>query len=112
MVANIPSSKHRLFLADGVRLDLSSSLTLEALKAQYGLPDDFILPPTYTLNSAKTDSALQAKLDLIPENKGVITQGTLLLKQGATITQQKYELLRALDHLHTATMMWFGDKER
>ena len=79
LVANIPSSKHRLLLADGVRLDLSSSLTLEALKAQYGLPDDFLLPPTYTLNTAKTDSALQAKLDLIPENKGIITLGTLLL---------------------------------
>ena len=103
LVANIPSSKHRLFLADGVRLDLSSSLTLEALKAQYGLPDDFMLLPTYTLNTAKTDSALQAKLDLIPENKGMITQGTLLLKQGATITQQKYELLRALEFSFTGS---------
>ena len=98
IVTNIPSSKHRLFLTDGLRLDFSSSLTIASLKAKYGLPDDFILLPTYTLNNLKTDSALNSKLDLIPENKGLITQGTLLLKQGEIITQQKYELLRALEY--------------
>ena len=97
VVAKKPQKKHRLFLADGTRIDLSNAWTPAALSAQYGLQEELVISPTYTLNSEKTDSALKAKLALLPSNKGLITQGTTIITQGATISEQKFETLRALE---------------
>jgi putative nucleotidyltransferase with HDIG domain len=86
-----------LYLVDGTRIDLSGAWTPSSLVANYGLPEALVLPPTYSLNESKTDSALQAKLALLPTNKGLVTEGTLIISQGATVNQQKYETLKALE---------------
>ena len=70
VVPNNPALNHRLYLVDGTRIDLSGAWTPSSLVANYGLPEALVLPPTYSLNESKTDSALQAKLALLPTNKG------------------------------------------
>ena len=62
-----------------------------------------VLPPTYSLNESKTDSALQAKLALLPTNKGMVAQGTIIIAQGATVNEQKYETLKALERSYDRT---------
>lgn len=94
VVGQIPAAKHRLFLSDGKRIDLSGVWTSEALNAKYGLNLSMGLRPTYTLNQAKTDSALQAKIAILPTNRGLISEGTVLIRQGATVTDAKQELLK------------------
>ena len=94
---NKPALNHRLYLVDGTRIDLSGAWTPSSLVANYGLPEALVLPPTYSLNESKTDSALQAKLALLPSNKGLVAQGTLIIAQGSTVNEQKYETLKALE---------------
>ena len=67
------------------------------------IPEALVLPPTYSLNESKTDSALQAKLALLPTNKGLVAQGTLIIAQGSTINEQKYETLKALERSYDRT---------
>ena len=100
---NKPALNHRLYLVDGTRIDLSGTWTPSSLVANYGLPEALVLPPTYSLNEAKTDSALQAKLALLPTNKGLVAQGTLIIAQGSTINEQKYETLKALERSYDRT---------
>lgn len=100
---NKPALNHRLYLIDGTRIDLSGTWTPSSLVANYGLPEALVLPPTYSLNEAKTDSALQAKLALLPTNKGLVAQGTLIITQGSTINEQKYETLKALERSYDRT---------
>lgn len=97
VVKSKPSAQHRLFLADGTRIDLSEAWTPASLSASYGLEQEMTLPLTYTLNAAKTDSALQAKLAVLPTNKGLITQGTTIIAQGTAVNEQKFEMLKALE---------------
>ncbi|MGB1282689.1 MAG: hypothetical protein ACPG53_07040, partial [Schleiferiaceae bacterium] len=89
VVPNKPALNHRLYLVDGTRIDLSGAWTPSSLVANYGLPEALVLPPTYSLNESKTDSALQAKLALLPTNKGLVAQGTVIIAQGATVNEQK-----------------------
>lgn len=103
VVPNNPALNHRLYLVDGTRIDLSGAWTPSSLVANYGLPEALVLPPTYSLNESKTDSALQAKLALLPTNKGLVTQGTVIIAQGATVNQQKYETLKALERSYDRT---------
>lgn len=103
VVPNNPALNHRLYLVDGTRIDLSGAWTPSSLVANYGLPEALVLPPTYSLNESKTDSALQAKLALLPTNKGLVAQGTIIIAQGATINEQKYETLKALEHSYDRT---------
>lgn len=100
---NKPALNHRLYLIDGTRIDLSGTWTPSSLVANYGLPEALVLPPTYSLNESKTDSALQAKLALLPTNKGLVAQGTLIIAQGSTINEQKYETLKALERSYDRT---------
>ena len=100
---NKPALNHRLYLVDGTRIDLSGTWTPSSLVANYGLPEALVLPPTYSLNESKTDSALQAKLALLPTNKGLVAQGTLIIAQGSTINEQKYETLKALERSYDRT---------
>jgi len=100
---NKPALNHRLYLVDGTRIDLSSAWTPSSLVANYGLPEALVLPPTYSLNESKTDSALQAKLALLPTNKGLVAQGTIIIAQGATVNEQKYETLKALERSYDRT---------
>jgi len=100
---NKPALNHRLYLVDGTRIDLSGAWTPSSLVANYGLPEALVLPPTYSLNESKTDSALQAKLALLPTNKGLVAQGTLIIAQGSTINEQKYETLKALERSYDRT---------
>jgi len=100
---NKPALNHRLYLVDGTRIDLSGAWTPSSLVANYGLPEALVLPPTYSLNEPKTDSALQAKLALLPTNKGLVAQGTLIIAQGSTINEQKYETLKALERSYDRT---------
>ena len=97
VVPNKPALNHRLYLVDGTRIDLSGAWTPSSLVANYGLPEALVLPPTYSLNESKTDSALQAKLALLPTNKGLVAHGTVIIAQGATVNEQKYETLKALE---------------
>ena len=103
VVPNKPALNHRLYLVDGTRIDLSSAWTPSSLVANYGLPEALVLPPTYSLNESKTDSALQAKLALLPTNKGLVAQGTVIIAQGATVNEQKYETLKALERSYDRT---------
>ena len=103
VVPNKPALNHRLYLVDGTRIDLSGAWTSSSLVANYGLPEALVLPPTYSLNESKTDSALQAKLDLLPTNKGLVAQGTVIITQGATVNEQKYETLKALERSYDRT---------
>ena len=103
VVPNNPALNHRLYLVDGTRIDLSSAWTPSSLVANYGLPEALVLPPTYSLNESKTDSALQAKLALLPTNKGLVAQGTIIIAQGATVNEQKYETLKALERSYDRT---------
>ena len=100
---NKPALNHRLYLVDGTRIDLSGAWTPSSLVANYGLPEALVLQPTYSLNESKTDSALQAKLSLLPTNKGLVTQGTVIISQGATVNQQKYETMKALERSYDRT---------
>ena len=100
---NKPALNHRLYLVDGTRIDLSGAWTPSSLVANYGLPEALVLPPTYSLNEYKTDSALQAKLALLPSNKGLVAQGTLIIAQGSTVNEQKYETLKALERSYDRT---------
>lgn len=100
---NKPALNHRLYLVDGTRIDLSGTWTPSSLVANYGLPEALVLPPTYSLNESKTDSALQAKLALLPSNKGLVAQGTLIIAQGSTVNEQKYETLKALERSYDRT---------
>ena len=100
---NKPALNHRLYLVDGTRIDLSGAWTPSSLVANYGLPEALVLPPTYSLNESKTDSALQAKLALLPSNKGLVAQGTVIIAQGATVNEQKYETLKALERSYDRT---------
>ena len=103
VVPNKPALNHRLYLVDGTRIDLSGAWTPSSLVANYGLPEALVLPPTYSLNEPKTDSALQAKLALLPTNKGLVAQGTIIIAQGATVNEQKYETLKALERSYDRT---------
>ena len=103
VVPNNPALNHRLYLVDGTRIDLSGAWTPSSLVANYGLPEALVLPPTYSLNESKTDSALQAKLSLLPTNKGLVAQGTVIIAQGATVNEQKYETLKALERSYDRT---------
>ena len=103
VVPNNPALNHRLYLVDGTRIDLSGAWTPSSLVANYGLPEALVLPPTYSLNESKTDSALQAKLALLPTNKGLVAQGTIIIAQGATVNEQKYETLKALERSYDRT---------
>lgn len=103
VVPNKPAVNHRLYLVDGTRIDLSGAWTPSSLVANYGLPEALVLPPTYSLNESKTDSALQAKLALLPTNKGLVAQGTVIIAQGATVNEQKYETLKALERSYDRT---------
>ena len=103
VVPNNPALNHRLYLVDGTRIDLSGAWTPSSLVANYGLPEALVLPPTYSLNESKTDSALQAKLALLPTNKGMVAQGTIIIAQGATVNEQKYETLKALERSYDRT---------
>lgn len=103
VVPNKPALNHRLYLVDGTRIDLSGAWTPSSLVANYGLPEALVLPPTYSLNESKTDSALQAKLALLPTNKGLVAQGTIIIAQGATVNEQKYETLKALERSYDRT---------
>ena len=103
VVPNKPVLNHRLYLVDGTRIDLSGAWTPSSLVANYGLPEALVLPPTYSLNESKTDSALQAKLALLPTNKGLVAQGTVIIAQGATVNEQKYETLKALERSYDRT---------
>ena len=103
VVPNKPALNHRLYLVDGTWIDLSSAWTPSSLVANYGLPEALVLPPTYSLNESKTDSALQAKLALLPTNKGLVAQGTVIIAQGATVNEQKYETLKALERSYDRT---------
>ena len=103
VVPNKPALNHRLYLVDGTRIDLSGAWTPSSLVANYGLPEALVLPPTYSLNESKTDSALQAKLALLPTNKGMVAQGTIIIAQGATVNEQKYETLKALERSYDRT---------
>ena len=100
---NKPALNHRLYLVDGTRIDLSGAWTPSSLVANYGLPEALVLPSTYSLNESKTDSALQAKLALLPSNKGLVAQGTLIIAQGSTVNEQKYETLKALERSYDRT---------
>ena len=97
VVKTLPGPNHRSLLVDGTRLDLTACLTPEAIRANYGLPEDVQIPSTYTLNIARTDSALQANLGELTLNKGIITAGTPIVLRGATITPERFELLKALE---------------
>lgn len=97
VIEEVPSVNQRQFLVDGTRLDLTNLKTSSALLANYGLQDDFSLSPTYRLNIEKTDSALQAKLDALSINKGMVPDGTIIIGEGETVTQQKFELLKAME---------------
>ena len=97
VIEEIPAVNQRQFLVDGTRLDLTHLKTSSALLANYGLQEDFTLTPTYTLNVEKTDSALQAKLDALSINKGMVPDGTVIIGEGETVTQQKFELLKAME---------------
>lgn len=103
VVPNKPALNHRLYLVDGTRIDLSGAWTPSSLVANYGLPEALVLPPTYSLNESQTDSALQAKLALLPTNKGLVAQGTVIIAQGATVNEQKYETLKALERSYDRT---------
>lgn len=103
VVPNKPALNHRLYLVDGTRIDLSGAWTPSSLVANYGLPEALVLPPTYSLNESKTDSALQAKLALLPSNKGLVAQGTLIIAQGSTVNEQKFETLKALERSYDRT---------
>ncbi len=103
VVPNNPALNHRLYLVDGTRIDLSGAWTPSSLVANYGLPVALVLPPTYSLNESKTDSALQANLALLPTNKGLVSQGTIIIAQGATVNEQKYETLKALERSYDRT---------
>ena len=103
VVPNNPALNHRLYLVDGTRIDLSGAWTPSSLVANYGLPEALVLPPTYSLNESKTDSALQAKLALLPTNKGMVAQGTIIIDHGATVNEQKYETFKALERSYDRT---------
>lgn len=97
VVAALPGTNHRAMLIDGTRLDLSACLTPAAIRATYGLPENTEIAQTYTLNTARTDSALQAHLGDLSLNKGIITEGTPIVLRGATITAERFEVLKALE---------------
>jgi len=93
----LPSDQHKTFLHNGTTLDLSNALTPEAIKAKYGLPDSQEILTTLTLNTNLTDSALIDKQEALSLNKGVITKGTPIILRGAVLTQEKFEVLKALE---------------
>ena len=97
VVESLPSENHRLFLSDGTILDFTSSLTPNAIQAKYGLEEEVVILPTYTLNTTLTDSALQYKLQALTLNKGILTSGTPVVLRGSTITAEKFEMLKALE---------------
>ncbi len=97
VVELVPSNTHQTFLHNGSPLDLSQALTPEAIKATYGLPDSVTIAPTFTLNEALIDSALAFKYAALTPNKGIILKGTPIILRGATLTQEKFEVLKALE---------------
>ena len=92
-----PSENHKVLLSDGTPINLKNSLSPEYLRAQYALPDSIEVSPTFTLNALLTDSALTAKLNALTTFRGVITKGTPIVLRGATVTAEKFEMLRALE---------------
>jgi membrane-associated HD superfamily phosphohydrolase len=92
-----PSDNHKVLLSNGTPISLKNSISPEYLRAQYALPDSIELSPTFTVNSSLTDSALTAKLNALTIFRGVITKGTPIVLRGATITAEKFEMLRALE---------------
>ncbi|MEY2963789.1 MAG: hypothetical protein RL754_1050 [Bacteroidota bacterium] len=97
VVMSLPKENHRCFLEDGSLVDLSNALTPAAIRAQYGLPDSAEIQPTFVLNEELTDSLLNYKLAAITLNKGIVVKGTPIILRGAIITQEKYEVIRALE---------------
>lgn len=97
VVSKIPPSTQRLYLSDGTRLNLQTTWTPSGLRAKYGLPESANIPPTYTLNSTKSDSALQFKINALALNKGIVTKGTPIILRGATITPERFETLKAFE---------------
>lgn len=103
VVESLPSENHRLFLSDGTILDFTSSFTPNAIQAKYGLEEEVVILPTYTLNTTLTDSALQYKLQALTLNKGILTSGTPVVLRGSTITAEKFEMLKALERSFDAS---------
>lgn len=97
VVETLPSEQHQIFLHNGTPLDISNALTPEAIRAAYGLPDSVQIAPTLVLNTAISDSALAYKFDALTPNKGIITKGTPIILRGATLTQDKFDMLKALE---------------
>src|SRR6056300_463197 len=97
VVEALPSEQHQIFLHNGTPLDISNALTPEAIRAAYGLPDSIQITPTLLLNTSITDSALAYKFDALTPNKGIITKGTPIILRGATLTQDKFDMLKALE---------------
>ena len=97
VVLNHPAEKHKVLLSDGTPISLKNSLSPEYLRAKYALPDSIDLLPTFTLNTVLTDSALNAKYNALTTFRGVITKGTPIVLRGATVTAEKFEMLKALE---------------
>ena len=97
VVESVPSEAHQIFLHNGSPLDLSQALSPASIKATYGLPDSIEIAPTFLLNATLVDSALAFKYAALTPNKGIITKGTPIILRGATLTQDKFEVLKALE---------------
>ncbi|MDC1224830.1 HDIG domain-containing protein [Schleiferiaceae bacterium] len=97
VVLSHPSDHHKVLLADGTPISLKNSLSPDYLRAKYALPDSVELVPTFTLNTALTDSALTAKINALTTFRGIITKGTPVVLRGATVTAEKFEMLKALE---------------
>lgn len=97
LVLTHPKPIHATLLSDFTYIDLTTAYTLGAVKQRFQLPDSIHLEPTFTLNTTLTDSLLNHKYQALTPNRGIIAQGTPILPQGATITQESFELLKALE---------------
>lgn len=97
VISTLPKDQHGTFLSDGSPLNLNQVFTPESIKATYGLPDSIQITPTYVLNEAKTDSVLSLKLAQLTTNKGIVAKGTPIILRGATVTAEKFDVLKALE---------------
>lgn len=97
VIGTIPNKKHLTFFSDGGLLDVSEAITPSTIKAKYGLPDTLTIEPTLKISSENVDSALVYRAAALTRSKGFITRGTPIIIRGAAVTQEKFNVLKALE---------------
>lgn len=93
----VPALHGDLAYVNGMPQDVSTIAALPIVLERFSVPDTILVEPDVLLNVEKTDSVHRHKVNAITLNKGLIQQGDAIILRGATVTKERYEVLRALE---------------